>query len=127
MNKKIASVLCLDGVLLLLALAVRPLSRWMMRNVPTCPVAAAGLQCPACGSTRCVRYFFSGEFLVSFSMNPAVFLLIVYLGAALILLNVGALMKADRLEKIARAMTGWRAVIIWAIAFVLFGVVRNFM
>lgn len=117
----------MDGLVLLLALAAKPLSGWMMEHVPACPVASVGLQCPACGGTRAVRYFFGGAFSMSFVMNPAIFLLMVYLGVALILLNVGILLKVEGLEKIGLRMTDWRAVIVWAIAFAIFGVVRNFV
>ena len=37
------------------------------------------LTCPGCGSTRCIISLFSGDFIQSFTYNPFLFILIVYL------------------------------------------------
>ena len=37
------------------------------------------LTCPSCGSTRCIISLFSGDFIQSFTYNPFLFILIVYL------------------------------------------------
>ena len=127
MNKKKLYVILLDLALVISALAAQTVTGWMLRFIPDCPVMAMGLLCPACGGTRCVRYFFSGRFVDAFMVNPFFFLLILYLGAALALLNVGVLLNAERAKKLARAMTGWKAVIAAAILFAIFGVTRNFL
>lgn len=127
MKKKKLYVRLLDLGLVALALTAKVLTGWMLRLIPACPFALAGVLCPACGGTRCVRYFFSGQFAAAFWVNPFFFVLIWYLAAALVLLNVGVLLKARRAETLARAMTGWQAVIVCAALFAIFGVVRNFM
>ena len=127
MTKKKRFVILLDLALVVFALAAVPLTGWMFAAIPDCPATKLGLLCPSCGGTRCVRYFFSGRFGDAFLVNPFFFLLILYLGAALVLLNVGVLLNVERSEKIARTMTGWRAVVICAILFAVFGVVRNFL
>lgn len=124
MDKK-KVVLLLDGALLIVATLVVPMAQWMLRTLPDCSFAKIGVLCPSCGGTRCVRAFFSGEFAAAFSFNPFFFVLIWYLGAALVLLNVGVLWKVKWAERAARAMTGGTAVIIAAITFAIFGVVRN--
>ena len=127
MTKKKQFVLLLDLALVVFALAAVPLTGWMVAAIPDCPVTKLGLLCPACGGTRCVRYFFSGRFADAFWVNPFFLLLILYLGAALVLLNVGVLLKVERSEKIARAMISWQTVIVLAVLFAVFGVVRNFL
>ena len=115
----------MDVGLVALILAAGFLSRWMIATLPPCPFVAAGLLCPACGGTRCVRYLTQGAFAEAFAVNPFVFLLVFYVGIGLILLNIGVLAKAQRVEKIACAMLGWQAVIVCAVLFVVFGVLRN--
>jgi hypothetical protein len=125
-NKKLF-ILLLDLGLVIAAGAAGPLSRWMIAFFPDCPIASMGFLCPSCGGTRCVRAFFSGDFVAALSLNPFFFVLIWYLGVALMLLNVGVLMRVEWAEKAARLMTGWQAVVIAAVIFVIFGVVRNFV
>ena len=120
-------VLLLDLALVSLGLMAAPMTGWMFDVIPDCPATKLGLLCPSCGGTRCVRAFFSGDFLEAFGYNPFIFLLVLYLGAALALLNVGVLMKIEWAEKTARSMTGWQAVIICAVLFAIFGVTRNFL
>jgi hypothetical protein len=126
MDKK-KVVLLLDGALLVAAALVVPLAKWMLWALPDCSFAKIGVLCPSCGGTRCVRAFFSGDFGAAFSFNPFFFVLICYLAAALVLLNVGVLLKVKWADRAARAMTSGAAVIIAAVAFAIFGVVRNFV
>ena len=126
MTKKKRFVILLDLFLVLFALAAVPLTGWMFTAIPDCPATKLGLLCPSCGGTRCVRYFFSGQFAEAFAVNPFFFALILYLGAALVLLNVGILLNVKQAERIARAMTGWWAVVLCAVLFAIFGAVRNF-
>lgn len=125
-NMKKRYVLILDAVALALMLGAGTLTGWMMAKIPACPVMSMGMLCPACGGTRCVRFLFSGQLAEAFMINPFMFVLIWYLGAALVLLNVGALLKVSWAESVALKMTGWRAVIIAAVIYAIFGVVRNF-
>ena len=123
MRKK--HVIVLDIIVLALALAARLLTGWMLELIPDCPFAKLGWLCPACGGTRCVRYFVGGDFASALAMNPFFFVLIWYLGAALVLLNIGVLLKKPKTQAIALRMTDWRAVIVAAVLFAVFGVARN--
>ena len=125
MDKKTRFVIILDVLVGLLVLIAVPISGWMFRFLPDCPWVALGWQCPSCGGTRCVRYLFSGRMAEAFAVNPFLFVLIWYLIAALLLMNVGVLLKWKWAEKCARAMTDWRMVIAVAVLFVIFGIVRN--
>ena len=127
MKNKKRWVFILDLAVAALAALAIPLTNLMFRWLPDCMATRFGLQCPACGGTRCVRYFFSGQLVQSFRANPFYFVLILYLAVALILLNVGVLLELPGPEKVARGMTDWRVVIVGAILFVLFGVIRNFV
>ena len=126
MNRNKLFVILLDAGLLLVAMTAQTLTDWMLHVIPACPVAMLGLLCPACGGTRCVRYFFSGRFADAFVVNPFFFLLILYLAMALALLNVGVLLNVKKADQIARRMTDWRAVIVIAALLAIFGIVRNF-
>ena len=126
MNRNKLFVILLDVGVLVIAMTAHTLTDWMLHMIPACPVATLGLLCPACGGTRCVRYFFSGRFADAFGVNPFFFSLILYLAAAMVLLNVGALLDVKKADQIARGMTNWRAVIVIAVAFAIFGIVRNF-
>jgi hypothetical protein len=125
MKNRKSYVLFLDLGLVIAAIVAAPLSRWMIACFPDCPLAVMGFLCPACGGTRCVRAFFSGDFLGAFWFNPFFFVLIFYLGAALVLLNMGVLLRIKWADQAAQIMTGWQAVIITAVIFAIFGVVRN--
>lgn len=98
----------------------------MMALIPDCPVTRFGLLCPACGGTRCVRYFLELRWGQAFIMNPFFFALIWYVGAGLLLLNVGVLGNVSWAKRISGAMLHWRAVIVIAVLFGVFGIVRNF-
>ena len=119
-------VVLLDMGLVALALAARWLTAWMMSVIPDCPVTRFGLLCPACGGTRCVRSFLAFQWGTAVSLNPFFFVLIWYLGLALILLNVGILGNVRWAKRIAGMMLHWRMVVVAAVLFGLFGVVRNF-
>ena len=91
MNKKRRFILILDAALVAFALAAKHIAAWMMAYLPDCMYAKRGIMCPSCGGTRCVRNFFSGRFAEAFALNPFIFLLIIYLGIALVLGNIGCL------------------------------------
>ncbi|MBQ7416074.1 MAG: DUF2752 domain-containing protein [Oscillospiraceae bacterium] len=125
MDKKKWFVIALDLVAVAAAFAAVPLTGWMFRSLPDCLSMRVGLLCPACGGTRCVRYFFGGQLGAAFLANPFFFVLIWYLSAALVLLNVGVLFGVEPAQRIAKRMTDWHAVIVAAVLFAIFGVARN--
>lgn len=127
MKHKKYRILFLDLALLAAAAVAWPLSGWMLRWLPPCPFPAMGFLCPACGSTRCIRYLVQGQLGDAFAMNPFLFLLLGYIAAALLLLNIGILLDAPKTERIARSMLSWRFVLISGILFGLFGILRNFL
>ena len=119
-------VIILDACIAAVALGSKWITAWMMALIPDCPVTRFGLLCPACGGTRCVRYFLELRWGQAFIMNPFFFALIWYVGAGLLLLNVGVLGNVSWAKRISGAMLHWRAVIVIAVLFGVFGIVRNF-
>ena len=127
MRKKTLFVLLLDVAMVAVAFGAGVVTDWMMGSLPACPVAELGFLCPACGGTRCVRYLFSGQLAAAFAVNPFFFALAWYLFGALLLLNIGVLLKVRWAERTAIRMTDWRAVIVAAVCFTVFGILRNFV
>lgn len=112
------------GILLLVLLAV-PLSSWMMDTLPNCIVAELGYLCPACGSTRCVRALLSADFASAFRLHPLLCILLAHLSAILLLLNLGWLANLNPCRRAFRLLTDPHIFIGWAVAYVLFGILRN--
>ena len=59
-------------------------------------------------------------------MNPFFFVLIWYVGIAILLLNVGVLWNVRWAQRLSTGMLHWKAVIVIAVLFGMFGIVRNF-
>ena len=118
-------ILLLDGALLALVLLAGPLATWMIQVVPTCPVALAGYQCAACGSTRCVLALSRLDVVGAFFAHPMLCLLLCYGFVGLLALNLGAFGLGFG-KRLFRALVDYRVVIGWALAYALFGLVRNF-
>lgn len=122
MNKK-SLVITLDLLLVAILLFGRWITNQMIDLLPTCYATSLGIQCPACGGTRCFRYIVSGNITNAFLVNPYVFLSFMLLGVLVILLNCAVLFgKGEQLLcKLARP----GLVIVWAVCFLLFGILRN--
>lgn len=125
-NKKIRILLVDFGLLAIAALAW-PLSSWMLRSLPPCPFPAMGFLCPACGGTRCIRNLLQGQLAAAWNSNPFFLVLIVYVAAALGLLNVGVLFDHTPTYRLAKKLLSWQFVVIAAILFAIFGIARNFV
>ena len=124
---KRAYVLALDGAVLTSLFAGRFITNWMRANITSCISTRIGLLCPACGGTRCLQYLLHGDFLRAFFMNPYLFLTAMIAMALLILLNVAAFTPKHMGMPVLRWICKPRWVIVWAIGFAVFGVLRNFI
>jgi len=119
-------VLILDVVLVALLPICAVLSTWMIDSLSGCFLQKYGLLCPACGGTRCVMYFTRAEFLKAFRMNPYLFLTVPILIFMIVLLNLVSL-SGGRFGKIGlKKMCRPENLIVWAVGFAAFGVLRNF-
>lgn len=122
---KTAWILLLDAALLLILIFAGPLATWMIRRIPTCPLAALGYLCPACGSTRCILALSQLRIAQAFSFHPLLCILLVYCLLGWIALHLGHLGKRPLFRKLFAILTDYRAIIAWAIAYVLFAILRN--
>ena len=118
-------ILLLDGLLIALIPIAGLLSGLMINMLPDCLLYKQGLLCPACGGTRCIRYLAQLKPLAAFKMNPYIFCTAIICVGLLILLNAAVLSggKYGLLKKLCRPTF----VILWAIGFVLFGILRNIL
>ena len=126
MRKKQTLLLLGDLAILALALLIPRLSQFLLNAGPPCVFARRGFLCPSCGGTRCVRYFFTGRFSQAFAMNPFIFILILYGIFWLFLVNLSCFTRWKPAQKAASFMVSPGVVISFAIAFALFGILRNF-
>lgn len=120
-------ILLLDILLLLLLLSAGPLARWMIHVFPDCPVAQWGYQCCACGSTRCMLALSKLQIGQAFTFHPLLCILVFYGSLGLVSLNLGYLAGVQLFRKLFRLLTDYRAIIAWAIAYGLFGLLRNIL
>lgn len=97
----------------------------MSKYFPRCIFLEMGFLCPACGGTRCVYNIASGNFLKAFTLNPFIFLLVLYVILVVMLLNINYLFNVSFLKKTLAAMVHYKAVIVIAVLYALFGIVRN--
>lgn len=120
-------LLLLDGVLLALVGLALPLSRWMLTALPDCYVAQMGFLCPACGGTRAVSALFRGDLIAAVRLNPLVVLLIAYAVLAVVVFHVEVLLRQKWARTIRTRMLDYRVIIGWAVAAVLFTLLRNIL
>lgn len=120
-------ILLLDILLLLLLLSAGPLARCMIRALPDCPVAQLGYQCCACGSTRCLLALSQLQIGQAFTFHPLLCVLVFHGFLGLVALNLGHLANIHPFRSFFRLLTDYRAIIAWAIAYGLFGLLRNIL
>lgn len=125
--KNIFYLIILD-ICTVLALVFAPfVSNVMLLYLPDCWVARHGFLCPACGTTRCVNALFDGKIYKALTLNPISFFLIIYLAVLILLLNITLISNVKPIKKIVKGMVHPIAVICFAIAFAVFGILRNFI
>ncbi len=124
-NKKI-NVLIADSVLLVLALLASNIAAFMIKYIPPCVFMEKGILCPACGGTRCIQSFFSGNISAAFSYNAYFTVVIFYAMVLLFLINLYCLFDFKRLKIVIRIISGKEAIVALAVGFLFFGVIRTF-
>ena len=126
-TKRYFFTVLLDVVVVMFVLAVPRLLRLLMDGVPNCWSLNMGIICPACGGTRCLLNFLEGNLLASFKYNPMVFVIVVYLFCVLIFLNLSVFIRCSFVKKIFSILTSHYFIILLAVCFAVFGVLRNFI
>ena len=119
-------VVIIDSIVPVVFAVCYILSRFMHSVLPLCYVREySGFLCPACGGTRCVIAFTRFDFVESFFYNPYIFITIIVTALLLIFLNIIVFTKNNACKKIFSKVVKPRLVILWAIGFVAYGVIRN--
>ncbi len=126
-NKKILFTIFLDVVLIIGIFTAPLLLRLLMDGVPNCWSLNMGIICPACGGTRCLINLLEGDFITSFIYNPMVFVIVLYLICVLLFWNLLVFTKCSFTSKVFKKLTHHYCVILLAVAFVMLGVLRNFI
>ena len=107
------------------------IAKWLataiINNFSGCIFRLGGYLCPACGGTRAVYNFLSGNFAKAFSYNPYIVLILVYLIVLLVILNVEFLFGVKKVTPIRKAMVNYKTIIALVIGYALFGIIRNFI
>jgi hypothetical protein len=80
-----------------------------------------GIFCPGCGLQRALHAFFTGDFMLAFSMNPLVFLALIILCIDFLFL----LLKWERYRPVPPMVNSHAALLTIAIILFLFMVLRN--
>ncbi len=120
-------IILIDILLLICSFLAPYVCSALIRSETVCYFWKKGILCPSCGGTRCAYFFFTGNFKQALFYNFAVFCGL-SLGVFLILLlNVYAFLKNERCIKIIRFFLRPTTLISLAVAYVLFGLFRNFV
>ena len=117
--------MALDAVIALGGIFVSNIAQFISSSSDTCFMKYFGLTCPSCGGTRCVYNFFKGNFTEAFGYNQFLFVLIIYVLILVVFLNLRYVFGLEFAKKPIKYMVHPTAVIIIAISFVAFGVIRN--
>jgi hypothetical protein len=118
-------LIAFDLAIISLFLLLKPLANLLLTTLSDCIFTRLGILCPACGGTRAVFYFASGNFSESFHYNPFFFLLIIYFFLFVIIWNLEIFLNLKFAKKLRAKMHHPKTVIIFAILYVIFGIVRN--
>lgn len=127
MKRKQIFMLLGDAGILIGAVFAPFAARLMLHFLPDCAFARMGILCPSCGATRCVLYFFTGQPGMAFAMNPFAFGIICYVIVWLIFMNLHCFARWDFPGRAAKFMLKPATVITLAVAYAIFGVLRNFL
>ena len=117
-------VLLLDAALISLIPIAYLLTQWMMVDMGPCYFLERGIQCPSCGGTRCVMYLSQFQFISAFKMNPFFFITAMICLAMVILLNISVFFNWNKGWNILKKVAKPYSVIIWAIGYAVFGMLR---
>ena len=111
----------------LLALSAKPLAIVMMKIFPDCIFADIGIICPICGGTRAVINMFSGNFAAAWQSNAFFCVVGIFVVLLAVILNAELIFGAKWAKKLRKSLFTPRTVVAFAVAYVIFGAIRNFV
>lgn len=120
-------LLILDGLLLVGMILMLFLSRFLLTVPMECYVRRMGYLCPSCGGTRAVALLLRCRIRDAFFMNPYLVGTGICVLAGVLLLHVTAFWRNTFLCRLSRGLFHPYTVVIWALGFVFFGFIRNFV
>lgn len=120
-------VLLFDALLLIACPIAGLLSNLMIAKLPSCMFLRHGILCPTCGGTRCVKYLTQLRPLMAFKMNPYLFLTGLACAGLVVLWNLSVLFNIQWCSTALKKLCKPTYVILWAVGFVLFGILRNIL
>ena len=115
----------LDLCAVLIAFLAKPAATLMINTLPDCIFASKLMPCPSCGGTRAVISLFSGDIVGAFEHNAFFALLAFFLVFLLIILNLDLVFGIKWAEKLRKILATPKTVIVLAICYVAFGVIRT--
>lgn len=118
-------VVSFDVIVILAIVFVKPVVSCAMNVLPACFLGKIGLVCPACGGTRCFYNFFTGNLYASFMYNQFMFFMIVFALILIIVANLAFVFNLSAARKIFLRLSNFRVIIVLAVFYAIFGVVRN--
>lgn len=126
-RKYIITVCVLDALAVIGLFTLKSIAKLMIDAFPDCYyLRTFGIQCPSCGGTRCVFQFFGGNFAESLSLNPLYFFAIIYVIVLFVFMNL-SLFKLNFARRAVKIMASWQAVVVFAVCYLILGIVRFFL
>lgn len=127
MNKKTLRIIGIEIEIeiAILIIAYKFINSKFLEMLPQCWVYnTTGLLCPACGGTRCITYLLNGNWMKAFFSHMVFFIVSIYL----ILVNILYLINLNREKKLGIWIYPkvWY-VIIFAVALIIYTIVRNLL
>ena len=120
-------LILIDALFIITAFSIKDIALLAVLHFPQCIGARLGFLCPSCNGTSCVYNFAIGKFSEAFALHPIVFLSMIYIIAVLVILNIACLSKHKKAEMLFKKMVSPAVVIVYAIVFSIFGIIRNFI
>jgi hypothetical protein len=126
-KKSLLLITVFDIIVLSVFFSLKYITAIMLDTLSGCIFLKYGFICPSCGGTRAVHNFVTGNFIASFNYNPYIFGIIIYLIAAVIILNLEFLLKLSFAKKIRKLILNYKVIIGLAVGYAVFGILRNFL
>lgn len=118
-------IFILDGAMLVI-MGIAPFLCKVLLDLPfDCWVTGLGFLCPACGGTRSIVFLLQGKIPEAFRMNPYFILTGFVVALGIIAIHLSCVFNSRFFTKISRGLFHPYSGIIWAIGWMLFGVLRN--
>lgn len=121
------NLLVLDCVLLLMGILAAPVGKLLLALPFNCIFQKNGYLCPACGGTRAMICVIRGQFMDALHLNAYFVVTGLALFAGLVVLHISCFSQSGTVCRISRGIFHPYSAIVWAVGFLVFGILRNFI